>query len=67
MKTTQELKREEVRKEIERRGLRCIQQGKAWRVFGIEVDLLVADLAALDVASLQPYRPRKQSKEEWQT
>lgn len=52
-------KREEVRREIERLGLRCIQQGKAWHVYGLDVDILTSDLAHIEPNSLAPYRPRK--------
>ena len=60
-------KREAVRKEIERRGLSCIQQGKAWHVYGLDVDIVTADLAYIEPAGLAPYRPRKPSREEWQS
>ena len=52
-------KRRAVMAEIQRRGLSLIQHGKAWRIYGLNVDLIVCDLALLDPDSLQPYIPRK--------
>jgi hypothetical protein len=52
-------KRRAVMAEIQRRGLSLIQHGKAWRIYGLNVDIIVFDLAQLDPDSLQPYLPRK--------
>lgn len=52
-------KRRLVMDEIQRRGLNVIQQGKAWRVYGVNVDIITSDLSHLDPDSLQPYLPRK--------
>ena len=54
MATYAQHKREELRKEIERRGLRCVQQGKGWRVIGQGVDIVAADLAYIDASQLSP-------------
>ena len=67
MATTAARKRETIKAEIERRGLTCVQQGKAWHVYGLDVDILTVDLAHIDSNSLAPYRPRKgyaQSRDE---
>ena len=52
-------KRRAVMAEIQRRGLNVIQQGKAWRVYGINVDILTCDLAQIDLDSLKPFMPTK--------
>lgn len=48
------IQRDLVEAEIERRGLSCIQQGKAWHVFGMGVDIVTVDLQNIDVRQLQP-------------
>lgn len=57
--TQAQRKREIVQQEIDRRGLRCIREGKAWRIYGMNVDILTCDLAHLDPDSLKPFMPRK--------
>lgn len=54
-----ENKRRLVMDEIQRRGLSIIQQGKAWRIYGMNVDILTCDLAHLDPDSLKPFMPNK--------
>ena len=54
-----ENKRRLVMDEIQRRGLSIIQQGKAWRIYGMNVDILTCDLAHLDPDSLKPFMPSK--------
>lgn len=44
MVTYAQQKREQISREIERRGLRCIQQGKGWHVSGKGVDIVTTDL-----------------------
>ena len=51
--------RETVINECRRRGLKLAQTGLAWRITGVGVSLLVADLANLDTQSLTSYQPRK--------
>ena len=34
--------------------LHCVQQGKAWRIAGQGVDIVVTDLAYIDVSQLSP-------------
>lgn len=52
-------KRRMVMAEIQRRGLNIIQMGKAWRVYGVGVDILTTDLAHMDPDNLRPYQQRK--------
>ena len=52
-------KRRAVMAEIRRRGLNIVQQGKSWRIYGMNVDILTCDIAHLDPDSLKPFMPRK--------
>lgn len=52
-------KRRAAMAEIQRRGLNLIQHGKAWRICGLNVDVIVSDLADLDHDHLLPHLPRK--------
>ena len=63
--TLADRKREAVRQEIKRRGLRCVQQGKAWRVYGLDVDIITVDLASIEPSSLAPYVPSKPTNDGW--
>ena len=48
------LKREQVKAEIEKRGLHCVPFGQAWHIYGNGVDVLTADLANVDIIQLSP-------------
>ncbi|WP_407280119.1 hypothetical protein U5817_06690 [Aromatoleum evansii] len=57
----QEQKRQYVLAECKRRGIRVTPTGKtAFRLVGAGVDLLVADLAFVDAASLAPAKGRSE-------
>lgn len=43
--------------------IRITQQGKAWRLRGSGVDLVVADLAYVAVSALEPCYPRDRVRE----
>ena len=59
MDTRYDNKRRLVMDEIQRRGLNIVQQGKSWRIYGMNVDILTCDIAHLDPDSLKPFMPRK--------
>ena len=59
MNTRYDNKRRLVMDEIQRRGLNIVQQGKSWRIYGMNVDILTCDIAHLDPDSLKPFMPRK--------
>lgn len=47
-----------VRALIRERGLSLERHGRAWRIYGLNVDLLTRDLALLDERDLRPERAR---------
>lgn len=47
-------KEELIRAESARRGLTIERTGKAWRIFGFNVDIVVASLASVDLIDLDP-------------
>jgi hypothetical protein len=47
-----------VRALIRERGLSLERHGRAWRIYGLHVDLLTRDLALLDERDLRPERAR---------
>ena len=55
---TREQQRRRVEELCRERGIRIEQRGRAWRLRGAGVDLLVADLGIVDERTLAPYRPR---------
>lgn len=53
-------KEERIRTECARRGLTIERTGKAWRIFGFYIDIVVASLNSVDLIDLDPRFGSKQ-------
>ncbi len=51
-----------IRQELERRGLKLTVHGKAWRLSGDNVDVLVADISNVTMEDLRPGPPGPPSR-----
>lgn len=52
-------KGERIRAECARRGLTIERTGKAWRIVGFQVDIVVANLNSVDLIDLDPRSSRQ--------